>query len=258
MAHVVSNRRSQELSSSAIDLPMRGLVEGLPTPKPIIEQLPSSLQEDDFCRRMMGAFDEVMAPIFNSLDCFDSYLDPTLAPDDFVDWLASWVGVEIDETWTLERRRRLIQDAVALYRVRGTAAGLAAHVGVYAGVTPEIEENGGCAWSQTANGDLPGSPDPRLKVRLVVDDEDSVRRSTVSRIVDASRPAHVPYQLEIVAGGATVSAGEGVDSNEAAADAPGAVDLPGSEHIELAPQGPPTAEELDEPPEPPTDENPAG
>ena len=71
---------------------------------------------------MMSAFDEVLAPLFTTLDCFDSYLDPDLAPHDFVDWLASWVGVDIDETWTLERRRRLIQDAVVLYRIRGTAA----------------------------------------------------------------------------------------------------------------------------------------
>ena len=108
---------------------------------------------------MMAAFDEIVAPLFSTLDCLDSYLDPKLAPHDFVDWLASWVGVDIDETWTLERRRRLILDAVALYRIRGTAAGLAAHVNLYAGVTPEIAENGGCEWSQTA-----GIPcrDPRI------------------------------------------------------------------------------------------------
>ena len=70
---------------------------------------------------MMSAFDEVLAPLFTTLDCFDSYLDPELAPVDFVDWLASWVGVDIDETWTLERRRRLIQNAAVLYRIRGTA-----------------------------------------------------------------------------------------------------------------------------------------
>lgn len=242
---MVSNRRGQELATSAINLPIRGLVEGLETPHPLVEWLPSVLQEDDFCCRMVGALDEVLAPVFSTLDCFPTYLDPALAPDDFVDWLASWVGVEIDETWTLERRRRLILSAIDLYRVRGTAGGLADHVELYAGVRPEVQDSGGCAWSQTANGTLPGSPDPRLVVRLHVEDENSVRRSTVSRIVDASRPAHVPYALEILVGGTTVASTEEAPADAAAPDAPGAVALPGSEHIELARQGPEVIEEVE-------------
>ena len=160
MAFVAVGAPRRGRSRGSINPAMRGLIEALPTPRPIGE-LPSCpsgrrvLPADD------GAFDEVVAPLFTTIDCWDSYLDPELAPDDFVDWLASWVGVDIDETWTLERRRRLIQDAVALYRIRGTAAGLAAHVNLYAGVTPEIEENGGCEWSQTAGSPLPGSPPSR-------------------------------------------------------------------------------------------------
>jgi phage tail-like protein len=245
VAYVVSSRRGQELATTAISLPMRGLVEGLETPHPLAERLPSVLQEDEFCCRMVAAFDEVLAPIFNTLDCFDSYLDPALAPDDFVDWLASWVGVEIDETWTLERRRRLLMEAVDLYRVRGTANGLADHIALYAGVRPEIQDSGGCAWSQSADGALPGSPDPRVLVRLHVEDENSVRRTTVSRIVDAARPAHVPYQLEIVVGGTAVPSVAEAPKEAAAPDAPGAVALPGSEHIELAPQGPDAVEEAE-------------
>ncbi len=55
---------------------MRGLIEGLPSPRPIGALLPAVLQEDEFCQRMMGALDEVLAPLFTTLDCFDSYLDP--------------------------------------------------------------------------------------------------------------------------------------------------------------------------------------
>jgi phage tail-like protein len=246
MTFVASGRGSQEVVATAMTFPMRGLIESLPTPRPIGAELPAALQEDDFCQRMMTAFDQVLAPLFTTLDCFDSYLDPKLAPDDFVDWLASWVGVEIDETWTLERRRRLIQDAVVLYRIRGTAAGLAAHVNLYAGVTPEIEESGACEWSQTAGSPIPGSPHPHLTVRLRVDDDAHVKRTTVSRIVAASRPAHMPYQVEMLVGGAPVESGDDSPAMPPADDhAPGAVDLPGSEHIELAPQAPISEEELE-------------
>jgi len=271
VASAVSVARAEELARIALTPPMRGLVEGLSTPRPIGDELPAALQEDDFCMRMVGALDEVLAPLFTTLDCWDSYLDPQLAPDDFVDWVASWVGVDIDETWTLDRRRRLIQDAVVLYRIRGTAAGLAAHVNLYTGITPLIEESGGCAWSQTADAPIPGSAQPHLTVRLRVDDAAIVNKTTVNRIVGASRPAHLPFEVEIVSEGTTPRPGamspepdvRGPDGTEpgsaggggVARDAPGAVDLPGSERIELAPQSPTSQEELDDQDDSSPDEN---
>jgi phage tail-like protein len=244
---VAPARRNREADILAATTIGRGLIEGLPTPRPIGAELPSVFQDDDFCQRMTGAFDEVLAPLFTTLDCLGTYLDPELAPPDFVDWLAGWVGIDIDETWSLERRRRLIQDAAVLYRTRGTAAGLAAHVRLYTGVTPDIEDSGGCTWSLTADSPMPGLPQPHLTVRIRVDEQADVRRSTINRIVAASRPAHVPFNLELVVGGASVAApADEVAAPEADARAPGAVDLPGSEHIELAPQAPPSQEELAE------------
>jgi len=240
-----SGRRGRESAALALNLPMRGTIEGLPSPRPIGEQLPAAFQEDDFCQRMMSALDEVLAPVFTTLDCFDSYIDADLAPADFVDWLGSWVGLDLDETWTVERRRQLIQAAVGLYRVRGTVAGLSAHIELYSGIVPEVQDSGGCIWSQTANNELPGSPDPRLTVRLRVEDAESLRRSTVARIIDASRPAHVPYNLEILVGGTEVGGTEAEAPEAAPAGAPGAVVLPGSEHIELAPPAPPSDEDID-------------
>ncbi len=48
MAFVVSSRRSQELATTAVTPIGREAVEGLPNPKPIVDFLPASLQEDDF------------------------------------------------------------------------------------------------------------------------------------------------------------------------------------------------------------------
>jgi phage tail-like protein len=248
MANVVSADRAEELARTAITPAMRGLVPGLVSRHPLAEQLPAALQEDDFCQRMMAALDEVLAPIFSTLDCWDSYLDPNLAPEDFLDWLGSWVGVQIDQTWSVERRRQLIQDAVGIYRLRGTHLALAAHIKLYCGVTPQIEESGGCTWSQTAMNPLPGSPHPHLTVKLSVADDVPVNRTTLSRIIDESRPAHVPFSLEIAVGGAApAQEAEEVAAGEAAADAPGAVTLPGSDSIELAPPAPDLPEEYSGP-----------
>ncbi len=66
----------------------------------------------------------MLAPVFATLDCldsyFDSYFDAWLTPRDFLDWLAGWVGVVLDENWPLERQRALVGQMVALYGRRGT------------------------------------------------------------------------------------------------------------------------------------------
>ena len=238
----------------------RGVVDGLRNPKPISELLPALLQEDDFCVRLTQAFDAVIAPVLASLDCFDSYLATDLTPEDFLDWLATWVGVEVDDHWPIERRRRLVREIAALYRMRGTAAGLSAHVELYTGFAPEILENGGCQWSQTADSPLPGSGDAQLTVRLSVADPGAVNRNAVDRIVAASRPAHLRYTIEVATSqGKVVKAPKAPEAAGGAADdAPGAVDLPGSERIDMAPPGP-DAEQVEEVPEPvEEDPEPAG
>lgn len=243
-------------STVAIPEPGRGTAPGLGVARPLAEELPALLQEDDFCVRFTRGLDEVLAPVFATIDCWDAYLANDLTPDDFVDWLASWVGVGVDEKWPLERRRRLIDEAVGLYRVRGTAAGLAAHVGLYAGATPEIVDSGGCEWSQTADTAFPGTSGASLTVRLSVDDPDALSIGAVERIVAASRPAHVVFKVEILSATGKVvaevtesepaaEAGAG-DGGEADESAPGAVDLPGSEKVELAAPGPTSEDERDE------------
>ena len=76
------------------------------------------------------------------------------------------------------------------------------------------------------------------------------RRTTLSRIIGASCPAHMPYQVEILVGGAAVQETEEAAAPPPADDhVPGAVDLPGSERIELARQAPVSEEELEGPAE---------
>ena len=78
---------------------MRGLVATLETPRPLIDSLPGIYQEDDLARAVTTAFDDNLAPILSTIDNVAAYLDPALTPDDFLDWLSSWVGILPDETW---------------------------------------------------------------------------------------------------------------------------------------------------------------
>ena len=114
----------------------RGSVAGLGSSHPLGGQLPAVYADDDFAQRFVEGLDVVLAPLFNVLDCLEAYFDPALAPEDFVDWLTSWVGTELDGTEPLEIRRHAVATAVSLHRVRGTAQGLARAVQLAFGVTP--------------------------------------------------------------------------------------------------------------------------
>ena len=132
--------RNGKAAMLATQEPSRGLIEGLPTPHPFGPAMPSVFQEDDFAQRFVSAFDDVLAPIFCALDNWDAYLDPRLAPEDVLEWRSTWVGVELDETWPIERRRMLVSKAVELYRWRGTVKGLRDTVAIYTNSEPELVE----------------------------------------------------------------------------------------------------------------------
>jgi phage tail-like protein len=179
---------------------MRGLVPGLLSPYPLGEQLPALYRGDELAQRLTGALDEVMAPIFATLDGFPAYLDPAVAPEDMLDWLGEWVGVALDHTWPIERRRAFVASAVDLFRLRGTAMGLAAHVAIFSGGQVEIEESGAAGWSASPGAAIPGEPTPSLLVRVRVKDPASVSAARLDALVAAAKPAHVPHRIEIVAG----------------------------------------------------------
>lgn len=178
---------------------MRSTVEDLFTATPFGAMLPAIYQEDEFSMRFVGGFDDVLAPIMLTLDCLIDYFDPAVAPTDFLDWLAGWVGIEIDEGWATERRRAAVATAVEMYRMRGTINGLRANLEVLSGGTVEITDSGGVSWSARPMGDLPGQDSPRLAVRVSLPEEATERiTKAIDAIVGTAKPAHVVHRVEVV------------------------------------------------------------
>jgi phage tail-like protein len=178
---------------------MRGGLDLL-SPHPLGPSLPAIFQEDDFAMRLAGGFDVVLAPVLASIDNLDAYIDSNYAPEDFLDWLATWVGLAVDETWELTRRRALVARAVELYRVRGTLAGLASLVELVTAGTVELVDNGGTSWSTTTGSTPPGSAQPGMAVRVRVKDPKAVDVARLDRLVGSAKPAHVPHVVEVVKG----------------------------------------------------------
>ncbi|WP_136709744.1 phage tail protein [Agromyces sp. H66] len=187
---------------------MRGLVPGLPNPVPLLTRLPAILQEEEFVDpsrppflpRFMPAFDDAIAPVYSVLDNLEAYVRPEYAPSDFLEWLAGWVNVAVDEAWTEEQRRRIVADAASLHRRAGTAGGIRDALQLAAGPAPtvEVEETGGSSWSSTPGASLPGSADVAVVITITVPDGDQAELTRrFERVAAAVVPAHVPTRVEV-------------------------------------------------------------
>ncbi len=176
---------------------MRGLAPGLANASPFLGMLPSVYQEDPFTERFVAGFDDVLAPVLATLDCLTDYFDPHLAPEDFLEWMSGWVGIELDDGWPVDRRRAVVATAVEMYRMRGTVVGLRANLEVLTGGAAEIADSGGVAWSRDPDAALPGDAHPRLAVRVRVDDPAAAPLDLVEAAVAAAKPAHVVHRVEV-------------------------------------------------------------
>ena len=177
---------------------MRATVPGLATPHPIGAALPALYLEDDFTQRLTAGLDEVLAPVLLTLDCLDAYLDLALAPADFLDWLAGWVAMEVDESWPVPLRREAVRHAVDLHRRRGTVAGVELAVRLLTGGTAQVTETGGVSCSAQPGAAPPEQP-PRARIRVVAPGPETVQVERLRQLVAGMVPAHVPVEVEVAA-----------------------------------------------------------
>ena len=158
-----------------------------------LKYLPAIYSADDFMGRFLLIFESILSPIDRTVGNLHYYFDAQMAPPEMLPWLASWLGLALDERWPEAQRRALILAAVDLYQWRGTRRGLSEFVRLYTGITPEIVEPGVGRRGATAADAF------KITIRLRVPDPTQVDRAVVEAIIEAEKPAHTGYTLEIVA-----------------------------------------------------------
>lgn len=78
----------------------------------------------DFLDRYLSLFEGLLTPIEDQVAASYRLTRPDTAPADALDWIAGWIGADLDPALELPARRKLLANSIALWRRRGTLGGL--------------------------------------------------------------------------------------------------------------------------------------
>ena len=152
----------------------------------------------DFGLRFVGALECSLDPVLALLDSLAAHFDPDIAPQDVVELLFGWLGVELDESWPDERRREIVHRAGELSRRRGTRAGFELALSVaFPDLPLRIEDSGGVVYGEAA-AEADRSDGPGFVVYCDEPVDEDVLTS-IARLVERVKPVHVRYRLRVKA-----------------------------------------------------------
>ena len=198
--YIQSNNSQQLIDYRAFNLIVRPKIAYL-------NLLPEIYREADFAARFVSIFEQAFDPAVQIAETLWAYLDPLTAPSALLPFLAHWVAWEIDDRWTLDQQRRLIRNAITLYRWHGTSWGLRLYLHLYTGLPLEqihIREifNQGFVFGPTHIGEdsmLGGGRPYHFQVELHANNPKQIDEKSVREIIERQKPGFCSYELDITA-----------------------------------------------------------
>jgi len=187
-----------------------------------LRYLPALYERDPLMGRFLMLFESFWGPIDMQVSNISDYFDPMLMPLGLARWLGERLDLEILPDWPEATQRRMLANAVSLYRKRGTRAGLQRLLEIYSGGQVVINEHradnfrlgrsarlghgvalgaGNQPFSFAVRITLPPIGGAGLSAAEIERQQD-VRERRIRALIDAEKPAHVTYTLEIVEAGA--------------------------------------------------------
>lgn len=191
----------------------------------ILLGLPKSLPAEWADLQQQPGFEEILGGAVQQgtseklLDGIHRYFDPgpdypvdsqkvpdyNRAPSEFLTWLAGWVALTLRQDWTDDHKRKFIANAVQLYRLRGTKAGVIQFVQIYTGGPAiEISEQGSQfqlgVHSQVGVDTILDSGTPFFfRVKMTSSDPLGFQqqKDMVNALIELQKPAHTSFQLEV-------------------------------------------------------------
>lgn len=154
-----------------------------------VEYLPGVFHRNEFLGRFLLIFENILRPMDRQIANLPAYFDPDTTTEELLDWLGEWVEIVFDDRVPVERRRVVVNNAVRIYRKRGTSAGLAEFIEAVTGVMPEVE--------QPTLAEVSGNPALAFTftVRMTVTEDSPVEEDLVRRLIEAQKPAFAAGEL---------------------------------------------------------------
>jgi phage tail-like protein len=110
-----------------------------------LKYLPAIYQEDAESRFFLERFLSIFQTTFDArdrqIDNISDLFEPLATPEKILPWLAGWLALPISPHWSTEEKRRALDQASSVYRIRGTPEGLRTLIRVYTGVDASVMEH---------------------------------------------------------------------------------------------------------------------
>jgi phage tail-like protein len=160
-------------------------------PQWLLHQLPVGMLDSDFFVRFVSIFQELGSTLLDDADNIEYLADVSVAPQDMVRWLGSWIGTEtIDQSLDDQVQRRIVAGAATTLTWRGTVRGLTRFLELTSGGPATVEDGGG-VWR---DGEAP--PDTAW-VRMTVQSTGWLPETDFVDLVKDEVPAHVYAELYV-------------------------------------------------------------
>ncbi|HZD49378.1 MAG TPA: phage tail protein, partial [Silvibacterium sp.] len=115
------------------------------------QYLPAVYQDDPvsahFIDRYLANVEGFFTVLEGQIADVQELFDPRVIPSDYLDWLASWVSIALDPSWSDQTRRLVLQHVPQMLRERGTPAGIVRAIRLMLDTAPDEslfqEQDGG-------------------------------------------------------------------------------------------------------------------
>jgi phage tail-like protein len=172
----------------------------------LVSQLPRAMAADPVLFGFVAAFEEVADSVRERIDSVEHQVDTGLATPEMLQYLASWLGLELEPSDPPEYQRELVREVGRLLGWRGTRYGIEGLLEAATGSRVTVSDGGG-VYGQ--NDPVP-PPDPVVTVRL--DHTGHLSERQVLRFLEAELPLGAQVELDVrfpSRGGGGLDVGDG-------------------------------------------------
>ena len=126
--------KSPKVNSIKISFPKQTWLDYLP------EVYQSEKKSSEFLERYLSIFQSLYDKMNEKIIDMPRNLDPGAAEQEFLVWIAGWLGEKKAYIWTESQLRTLLEHAMHYYRIRGTVKSVEEIIALYTGEKPYIVE----------------------------------------------------------------------------------------------------------------------